>query len=542
MTSRKYTTAVHAALLFVMVFGMLVLGAMGQTSPDVNGVWTTLGYTMPINPVHVALLHNGKILVIAGSGNCPASQAGCPTGPPYNAANQSGALILDPVSTNITQLSLNWDMFCSAMTALSDGRFLIAGGTLAYDPFLGSQKASIFDPATNVFTDVQNMAHGRWYPTLTLLSDGRVMVFTGFSETGSTNNAVEIYTVGTGWSTKYVAPWVPPLYTRHHLLPNGNVFVSGPQQTAMTFNPSNQAWTTNATTNYGGVRTYGGSVLLPLTPANNYDPRVMLFGGSTSGTTNTTEEIDLGSASPAWVWGPNMSQARIEMNSTMLPNGNIVALGGSSSDEVVSTASLNVDLFDPDPTVNNMISAGVMAYPRLYHSVALLLPDATVWVAGSNPLRGAWETHIESYQPPYLFTRDANNNVIPATRPTITSAPANITWGGQFSVTTPDAANISQAVLMRPGSSTHAFDFDQRLIGMSFTVGSGSLTVTAPPNSKIAPPGYYMLFLINNNGVPSVAPFLLLGASTNPAPTVTSITPTSGTTAGGTSVTITGTG
>ena len=175
--------------------------------------------------------------------------------------------------------------------------------------------------------------------------------------------------------------------------------------------------------------------------------------------------------------------------------------------------------------------------------MALLLPDATVWIAGSNPARGTWESHMESYQPAYLFTRDGNNNLIAATRPTISSAPANITWGGQFSVSTPDAANISQAVLVRPGSSTHAFDMDQRLVGMSFTAGSGSLTVTAPPNSKIAPPGYYMLFLINNKGVPSVASFVLLsGTGSNPAPTVSSISPTTGTSAGGTPVTITGTG
>src|SRR6202022_4229025 len=122
-------------------------------------------------------------------------------------------------------------------------------------------------------------------------------------------------------------------------------------------------------------------------------------------------------------------------------------------------------------------------------------------------------------------------------------APSNIAWGGQFSVSTPDAANIVQAVLVRPGSSSHAFDFDQRLVGMSFTAGSGSLTVTGPPNSKIAPPGYYMLFLINNNGVPSVASFVLLNSSGgNPAPTVTSISPNTGTTAGGNGVTITGTG
>ena len=277
-----------------------------------------------------------------------------------------------------------------------------------------------------------------------------------------------------------------------------------------------------------------------MTPANNYNPKVLILGGGNSAT-STTELIDLGASSPSWSWGPNMSQARVEMEAVILPTGDVLALGGSAHDEDSSTASLNADLYSPGS--NSFSSAGANAYPRLYHSVALLLPDATVWLAGSNPVRGTWESHMESYRPAYLYTRDGNNNVVAATRPTISSAPSNIAWGGQFSVSTPDAGNISQAVLMRPGTSTHAFDMDQRLVGMSFTSGSGSLNVTAPPNSKIAPPGYYMLFLINNNGVPSVATFVQLGSSgSNPAPSVSSISPTSGSASGATAVTITGTG
>ena len=125
------------------------------------------------------------------------------------------------------------------------------------------------------------MAHGRWYPTVTTLGDGRMMVFSGLNETGGTNTAVEIYTVGAGWSPQYLAPWTPPLYPCMHLLPNGTVFYSGSTPNSSTFNPSTQTWTTNvATTNYGGTRTYGSSVLLPLTPANNYQPRVMILGGA----------------------------------------------------------------------------------------------------------------------------------------------------------------------------------------------------------------------------------------------------------------------
>src|SRR3984893_1828789 len=525
-------------LVLFLVFVPLIPQAMAQA--DAQCQCSTLNYSMTINPIHVALMYNGKILVTTGSGNCPPSQSGCPSGPPYNGSNHSGAVVVDPVGKSVTQLSVSWDMFCNGMTVLADGKVLVAGGTIAYDPFLGIQNANLFDPATNAFTTVQSMAHGRWYPTVTMLSDGRIMTFSGYSDSGPTNSTIEFYTEGSGWSSPVAAGWTPPLYPRLHLLPNGNVFYSGSTSGSMMFNPSNNTWTNVAGTNLGATRTYGSSVLLPLTPANGYDPKVMILGGGNPATA-TTELIDLGAGSPSWVFGPDMSQARIEMDAVILPTGKILALGGSASDENASTASLNADLYDPGS--NSFSSAGANTYARMYHSVALVMPDATVWIAGSNPARGTWESHMESYQPASLFTRDGNNNLIAATRPTISNAPANITWGGQFSVSTPDAANISQAVLLRPGSSSHAFDFDQRLVGMSFTAGSGSLTVTAPPNSKIAPPGYYMLFLINNKGVPSVAKFVLLSSSGgNPAPTVSAISPNTGMTNGGTGVTITGTG
>jgi hypothetical protein len=223
----------------------------------------------------------------------------------------------------------------------------------------------------------------------------------------------------------------------------------------------------------------------------------MIFGGG-SPATATTEIIDLSATPLRWQNGPPMSQPRIEMNAVILPNGKVLALGGSTNDEDASTASLNGDLYDP--STNSFSSAGTNVYPRLYHSGALLLPDATVWVVGGNPSRGSYEQHMEVYTPAYLF----NSNGTPATRPTITSVtPGVIGYGSSFQVQTPNAASISSVVLVRAGSPTHAFDMDQRLVGLSFTAGSGVLNVTGPPSGNTAPPGYYMLFILNTSGVPS---------------------------------------
>jgi hypothetical protein len=294
-----------------------------------------------------------------------------------------------------------------------------------------------------------------------------------------------------------------------HLLPNGKVFYSGSTTTSRLFNPSTQTWTTVATTKYSNSRTYGTSVLLPLTPANNYDPRVLILGGGNPSTA-TTELIDLGAATPTWNWGPNMSQPRIEMSATILADGRVLATGGSLNDEDTTTASLNADLYDP--ATNTFSSAGANSFARLYHSVSLLLPDGTVWLAGGNPQRGTYEQNMEIYEPAYLFTTDSSGNAIYAQRPSITGSPLTISYGNSFTVQTPDAGNISSVALIRNGSPTHAFDQDQRFVGLSFTQGSGVLTVTAPPNGNIAPPGYYMLFLLNSSGVPSIANFVQVTA------------------------------
>src|SRR5262249_54998282 len=148
---------------------------------------------------------------------------------------------------------------------------------------------------------------------------------------------------------------------------------------------------------------------------------------------------------------------------------------GSLNNEDTSTASLNADLYDP--ASNGFFSAGVNAFPRLYHSGALLLPDGTVMVAGGNPSQGNYESHIEIYSPAYLF----NGNNTPATRPTITSLSSSaFNYGSTFQLQTPNAANITSVALVRLGATTHAFNMEQRLVELSYTFGSGALTVTAP--------------------------------------------------------------
>jgi hypothetical protein len=510
--------------LLCAVFGLApTTAALAQDCPNddphVTGTWVTLPYQMPLNPVSATLLRDGKILIVAGS-----------EADAYNHAEGSEtyrAAIWDPAGTDQSSIAvqtLDYDVFCSGTAVLPDGRPLVIGGTSDYT-YTGDSRASFFDPATGKFSQSQSMAYGRWYGTATVLGDGRMMAISGLDADGGTNATVEIYDPadpGLGWGTPIGEPFTPPLYPREFLLPNGKVFFTGqgfgaPIAKGWIFNPAAKTWAMSVRTT--GRRDCGSSVLLPLLPPA-YTPRVMNFGGG-SPSRRTTEIIDLSAGSPSWTAGPNMSTQRIQMNAVLLPNGKILAEGGSENDETPDGPGKKADLYDS--VANTMSPAGTAAYSRLYHSTALLLPNATVMSMGSNPGdRGSYGPTIEIYVPPYLY--DAADRLV-ANRPVITGVSSEVVgYNAPLSVTYTSASPIASAVLVRPGSSTHAFDMEQRLIGLCgpspqpACTGSGTLALTTPPNGNIAPPGYYMLFLLDGAGVPSVARFLELTPHSGPFP------------------------
>src|SRR5262245_17532951 len=412
--------------------------------PHIHGQWTTLPYSMPINPISATLLRDGRVLIVAGSEN-----DGYNDGRSYRNAVWDPSL---PTQDGIEVQSMQYDVFCSGTATLFDGRPLVVGGTSDYS-FTGESRASIFDPATSEFLQTQGMADGRWYATTTMLGDGRIMAFSGLRLNGSTSRTVEIFDLRnvTPWSSAVTAPFTPPLYPRMFLLPSGKVFFTGHGASSLTrswiFDPGPRTWTQSAAVS--GDRGYGTATLLPLYPPA-YTPKVMTFGGGDPATA-TTQIIDLSAGSPSWSSGPVMSTGRIEMNATILPNGKILAAGGSVSNETPDAAGRSADLYDPANPGLGFAPAGAAAFSRLYHSVALLLPDATVATIGSNPgARGRYEPAIEIYTPSYLF--DANDEPI-TTRPVITSVSSGpFGYNAAFSVQYTSESAIASAVLVRPGS------------------------------------------------------------------------------------------
>jgi hypothetical protein len=217
--------------------------------------------------------------------------------------------------------------------------------------------------------------------------------------------------------------------------------------------------------------------------------------------TATAYVLDITQTSPAWRQIASMHFPRAYHTLSVLPDGTVLVTGGGVTTDAVDPngAVSAAELWSP--VTETWTTMASMQAPRLYHSIALLLPDARVLVAGGGRFFGGGNDPSdqfsgEIYSPPYLFK---------GSRPVITSAPTQIGYGSTMTVQTADASQIASISLIKLGAVTHSFNMDQRYIPLSFTSGSGTLSVQTPANAKIAPPGYYMLFIVNSNGVPSIA-------------------------------------
>jgi Ca2+-binding RTX toxin-like protein len=241
---------------------------------------------------------------------------------------------------------------------------------------------------------------------------------------------------------------------------------------------------------------------------------ILLFGGDTA----SADTIDALSPTPAWSPLAPLPERRRNLNTVILPDGKLLTVGGNTTDDDYSDPQLESLMYDPQSNVWTRMAS--QTHQRAYHSTALLLPDGRVWSAGDDgpgPLSGGSATDtFEIFSPPYLFN---------GPRPTITSAPATVALGATFPVGTPDA-NIAGAALVALGATTHANDMNQRHVSLTPVPrpdGSG-VDLTAPASPNVAVPGQYMLFLLNDAGVPSVARILRITAAAAPQPTATSTT------------------
>jgi hypothetical protein len=432
--------------------------------------------------------------------------------------------IWDPGSNSFTTTaSSSYALFCGGHTQLADGRVLIVGGHIA--DFTGYPHAVIYDAGNNTFSAMPDMNSGRWYPTATELPNGDVLVVSGdINSNTNVNTMPQVFSTATHtWRNLTTAQLALPLYPNMLVAPNGNVFNAGPSRQSRYLSTSGTgAWSNVAVHIYTGTRDYG--------PAVMYDVGKVFVVGGDDPPTATAETIDLTAATPAWKSTGSMHSARRQHNAVILPDGKVLIVGGSSGSGFDNSATpvLPTEMWDP-ATGTFTVMASIATY-RGYHSTALLLPDGRVLSAGGN----VGGPNAQLFSPPYLFA---------GARPSIVSSPTSASYGQTVFIGTPDAASISQVTFLRNASVTHTNDMSGRFMHLTFTKTSTGLNVTMPANANLAPPGYYMLFILNGSGVPSVGSIVQMSTTAATDGTVTgTVTNTAGAPIQGASVTSGGNG
>lgn len=428
---------------------------------------------------------------------------------PPPAGTNSNALLLNPVTGSITDVTIPFarDIFCSGVSIMPNGQVLVTGGFLENTSIgdAGTSYTTIFQPLTSTWISGPNMNYSRWYPSTVELANGTMLELSGIDSTGRIKQDVmESYNYQTStWTVLPSSANMPAstlhgtAYPRMVQLPSGNVLLAAPDATSYMFDPSTNTWTYVATNNYGS-RFFAPHVLLPGLET------VLVAGGTSSEgppggpATNTAEVIDFSASVPAWSYTAPMTYARLNSNLVLLADGTVLAVGGGGGSGSYLSPVLTPELYNPQTGQWTLMAP--QNVQRTYHSTAVLLPDGRVLSTGSND-RGSMQETYEIFSPPYLFK---------GARPAITSVSTTLAYGANLTITTPDAASITRVALIRPGATTHAYDNDQRYVDLTFTIGSGQITATAPASGNYAPPGYYMLVIVNSNGVPSPARFLNL--------------------------------
>jgi plastocyanin len=449
-----------------------------------KGLWELLPCDSEVLAVHAALMHTGHVLFFAGTGNDPSKEP----------AHDFRSVVWDYEGGGFHRPVTPIDFFCAGQAFLPDGRLLVAGGTQQYDPFFGLRDAYLFDTPAEDWVHVQDMAHGRWYPSLIALGDGRVLAIGGLDETSAPNRLPETYDNTAGWTAHTAFNADTPTYGHFFLLQDGHVFYSGGYMGGGGFGAGHIDVATSAVTAVTGLRSAGqrgqaASVLLP--PAQLQ--RVLVMGGGDPAI-DLVDQIDLTAATPTYTPAAPLHHARMHLNAVLLPDRTVFVSGGGGMGEANPVKEAEIY----DPATDAWTEAATATVARLYHSVALLLPDGRVITAGSNPHRGDDELRLELFHPPYLFR---------GPRPFITDAPDAIAYGQTIEIHTPQGADIEWIELIRPMATTHSCDTEQRLLDLPIERRRNPcrLRATVPKNPNLAPPGWYMLFIVNRDRIPSVA-------------------------------------
>lgn len=509
--------------------------------PDEVGAWETELFDVPGYGIHAALLATGRVLLygyprLDRNGTGPNNHGEAWIWDPTKGTGHDAFTAVPPPDVAIAGADRPAPIFCSGMSFLPNGDLLVTGGNRDLTATSGISTILTFDPYSERWHRQGDMDHGRWYPSQVLTPQGRVVILGGQDENGhdALNPELEVWPApGIPVPRDPGAEGIPPahmdagdrltaMYPHLLTMRDGRVALAGPAiEDSGLLDPSTWSW--SGLPPLPGAIERIGSNAIPVPGGPDGPQRIQLVGGyDRSGpgpehlATASTAAIEPGAGS--WEATPPQSVGRAYGNTVLLPDATMVTVGGgagitqSPDDFYWSNGGderlRHVELWDP-ATGDWRVGPAQQQF-RTYHSIALLLPDGTVLSSGDNYhedlANGAkpepWIGNAEIYRPPYLFR---------GPRPVIGEAPATVLPGERFEVQA--SGDVERAVLMAPSAVTHGADMSQRHVELRVagTTSSDGLELVAPPSYAAAPPGQYMLFLLSEDGVPSVARFVRFG-------------------------------
>ena len=488
-----------------------------------KGLWGPV-LPLPDVAVHAHVLPDGRVLAW-GRRNRPDQSLDVHECTPFVWDPDTGDTSPTPQPTTADGTTVN--LFCSGHSFLPDGRLLVVGGH--WKDSQGLDQAALYDHRTDTWTATAVMNNGRWYPTAITLVDGGVLVLSGqylADGTVVSNTVPQLWRDGV-WTDVAGLPdgSAFDLYPRTHAHTEDGVLMTGPRGQSWWLDPRGGGTWTRGPVRDNGLRDYAPSV--------EYAPGQFLYigGGNDPVTHRPTAEVrllDVDAEPPQWTAAAPMHTARRQHNATLLPDGTVLVTGGTRGGGGLDVNAPGFDDLTPgqpvhtaelwNPVTGQWTELSAERIDRCYHSTAVLLPDGRVLSAGGGefrPVNGVdqendpADSHRDAqvFSPPYLFA---------GARPAITAAPGAVDYGETFEVASPDAAAVTRVSLVAPSSVTHSWNMHQRLVVLTSVVQGGNLLISAPATPNDCPPGYYMLFLIGAQGVPSTARFVQLRA---PAPT-----------------------
>jgi hypothetical protein len=503
--------------------------------------------------MHAGLMPNGRVFFLDKVENY--TQLVLPNGQ-YAYSSE-----YDPATNKVVGLAYETNAFCSGGTFLADGRVVSFGGNAPLtfiDPTVGDGFTAIRylqRSATDATLNGQNWAEpgnkissARWYATAQTLADGSIFLCSGslngldptvLANNNPTYEILNSQAVSNGVSIplgilEKTQPYY--MYPFVHLLRDGTLFIFA-AMSSETFNPSLNESVLTMPDMPGDYRTYpntGSSILLPLSSANNWDPSIVICGGGpyqdiTAPTDPSCGTINPLDTAPAWQMD-SMPEGRVMVEGTLLPDGTVLWVNGANRGAqgfgIAADPTFEVLIYNSTKPVGQRFTTGPSStIARLYHSVALVLLDGTLMIAGSNPVQMPMltpdannpyvtEFRVERYTPPYLSGANAN------LRPTnvVLSSKALTANGSTFKITF-TAFTTSKAVkvaLYHGGFITHNTHMGHRMAfldntGFKAGTAAQTITVTMPPNGNVAPPGPYVVYVLVD-GVPAIGQFVSVAA------------------------------